>query len=94
MALERLYLDGKLMITRQKDFKKLYDLPENLIPDDIDTTMPTPEEYARHIIRRTLKSLGIAYIKEMTWRARYTKNNSIKKELENLWPRAKFIRSR
>lgn len=84
MALERLYLSGQLMTTRKKDFKKLYDLPENLIPADIDATMPTPEEYARFIIRRTLQALGIAYVKEMSWRARYVKNNLVKKELEKM----------
>src|SRR5258707_8025621 len=65
MALERLYLDGRLMATRNKDFHKVYDLPMNRIPDDVDTTMPTPEEFARHVILRSLKSLGIAYAKEM-----------------------------
>jgi uncharacterized protein YcaQ len=84
LALERLYLDGRLMTTRRKDFKKLYDLPLNLIPDDVDTTMPTPEEFARHIIRQTLKALGIAHVKEMNWRARYMKNKPIKQELEKL----------
>jgi uncharacterized protein YcaQ len=83
IALERLYLDGRLMVTR-KDFHKVYDLPRNLIPDDIDTTMPSPEEYARYVIRRCLKSLGIAYAKEMAWRARWVKNNLVKKELEKL----------
>jgi uncharacterized protein YcaQ len=84
MAIERLYLEGRLMATRKKDFQKVYDLPMNLLPDDIDTTMPAPEEFARYIIRRTLGSLGIAYAKEMAWRARYVKNNLIKKELEKL----------
>lgn len=84
MALERLYLDGRLMVTRKKDFQKRYDLPINILPDDVDTTMPTPAEYARYIIRRTLKALGIAYAKEMAWRARYVKNNLVKKELEKL----------
>jgi uncharacterized protein YcaQ len=84
VALERLYLDGRLMITRKKDFQKVYDLPMNLIPDDIDTTVPTPEEFARHVIRRSMKSLGIAYAKEIAWRARYVKNNLVKKELEKL----------
>src|SRR5258707_7030553 len=65
MALERLYLDGRLMTTRANDFQKVYDLPMNIIPDDVDTTMPTPEEFARHVILRSLKSLGIAYAKEM-----------------------------
>ena len=83
IALERLYLDGRLMVTR-KDFHKVYDLPRNLIPEDIDTTMPTPEAYARYVIRRCLKSLGIAYAKEIAWRARWVKNNLVKKELEKL----------
>lgn len=84
MALERLHLDGRLMTTRTKNFQKVYDLPMNLIPDDIDTTMPAPEEFARHVIRRELRSLGIAYAKEMAWRAHFVKNNLVKKELEKL----------
>jgi len=84
VALEHLYLDGRLMATRTKDFQKIYDLPRNIIPDDIDTTMPTPAEFARHVIRRSLKSLGIANAKEMAWRAHYVKNNIVKKELEKL----------
>ena len=84
VALERLYLEGRLMITRKRDFQKIYDLPINLIPDDIDKTMPTPSEFARYIIRRTLGCLGIAFAKEMAWRARFVKNNVIKNELEKL----------
>jgi uncharacterized protein len=72
------------MVTRTKDFRKLYDLPINLIPDDIDKTMPTPEEFARYVIRRALRSLGIAYVKEMVWRAHHVKNHVVKKELEKL----------
>jgi uncharacterized protein len=82
VALERLFLEGKLMTTRTKGFQKIYDLPLNLIPDDIDTTMPTPEEFARHVIRRELKALGIAYAKEMAWRARFAKGHVVKEELE------------
>ncbi|KAA2241306.1 winged helix-turn-helix domain-containing protein [Chitinophaga agrisoli] len=84
VALERLYLDGKLMVTRTREFLKVYDVPMNLIPDDIDTSLPTPEEFARHVIRRELTALGIAYPKEIAWRARYAKNNLVKKELEKL----------
>lgn len=84
VALERLYLDGRLMTTRTKGFLKVYDLPVNLIPDDVDTTLPTPVEFARHVILRDLKALGIAYAKELAWRARRVKNNLVKKELEKL----------
>jgi uncharacterized protein YcaQ len=84
VALERLYLDGKLAITRNKGFHKVYDVPMNLIPHDTDLTMPTAEEFARFVIRRTLGALGIAYVKEMAWRARYVKGNLVKKELEKM----------
>jgi hypothetical protein len=84
MALERLYLDGRLMITRKKDFQKVYDLPINILPDDTDTEIPAQKEFARYIIRRSLGSLGIAYAKEMAWRAHHVKNNLVKKELEKL----------
>jgi uncharacterized protein YcaQ len=84
VALERLYFDGKLMITRTKGFQKVYDLPLNLLPENLDTTMPSAEEFARYVIMRTLKSLGIAYVKEIAWRARRVKGNMVKKELEKL----------
>lgn len=84
VALERLYLDGKLMITRNKSFHKVYDLPMNLLPVDTDLTIPSAEEYARFVIRRTLGALGIAYAKEIAWRARYVKGNLVKKELARM----------
>lgn len=84
VALERLYLDGKLMISRTKAFQKVYDLPLNLVPQETDLTMPTEEEYACFVISRTLRALGIASAKEMAWRARRVKGNLIKKELEKM----------
>jgi uncharacterized protein YcaQ len=84
VALEQLYLEGKLMITRTKAFHKVYDLPLNLVPADTDLALPTAEEYARFVIRRTLGALGIAYAKEMAWRARYVKGNLVKQELARM----------
>lgn len=84
LALERLYQNGELMITRGRDFNKIYDLPMNLLPTGLNTTPPTPEEFARHVINRTLQCLGIAYAKEVAWRARYAKNNLVKKMLEQM----------
>jgi uncharacterized protein YcaQ len=84
VALERLYLDGKLMISRTKGFHKVYDLPLNLVPQDTDLTMPTEEEFARYVIRRTLGALGIAYVKELAWRARFVKGNLVKQELAKM----------
>lgn len=84
VALERLYFNGTLMISRTKKFQKVYDLPINLIPQETDVTMPTPEEYARFVILRTIGALGIASPKEMAWRARRVKGNLVKKELAKM----------
>jgi uncharacterized protein YcaQ len=77
LALERLHFSGRLVSTRLKDFHKLYDLPENIIPGFADITMPTTEEFARHRIRRMLQANGIAYVTEIRWSARYL-DDSIK----------------
>jgi len=84
IALERLYQNGDLMISRTTKFQKVYYLPRNLVPQETDLTLPFQEEYARFIIRRTLGALGIASIKEMVWRARNVKGNLVKKELEKM----------
>jgi uncharacterized protein YcaQ len=83
LALERLHLDGRLMGMERRDFQKVFDLPKNIVPSDIDTTVPTEEEFAKHVIIRALKALGIAYVKDIAWRARYVKN-SIKTKLPKL----------
>ncbi|ETZ24128.1 winged helix-turn-helix domain-containing protein [Pedobacter sp. V48] len=84
VALERLYLNGKLMISRTKAFQKTYDLPFNLVPEETDLTMPTDAEYACFVIYRTLGALGICSAREMAWRARRVKGNLVKKELEKM----------
>lgn len=91
VALERLYMDGRLMVTRGRDFHRLYDLPRNILPVDVDTTMPAPEEFARHSILRDLQALGIAYVKELAWRTHHVKGNLVKQELEKMVAEAKVL---
>jgi uncharacterized protein len=83
VALERLHLAGQLLATRKKDFHKLYDLTKNIIPPEIDRTLPTMEAFSRHLIVRTLRALGIAYIKEIAWNGRLV-NHAVKEELKKL----------
>ncbi|TRW23672.1 winged helix-turn-helix domain-containing protein [Flavobacterium zepuense] len=84
VALEKLYLDGNLVISRTTKFQKVYDLPRNMVPQETELAMPTDEDYARYVIQRTLKALGIASVKEMAWRGRHVKGNLIKKELQKM----------
>lgn len=73
VALERLHFAGKLLATRLKDFHKLYDLTDNIIPLDVNREIPTAEELARHLIFRSLKAMGIASAQEISWSGRLTK---------------------
>lgn len=83
VALERLHLGGSLLTIRKKDFHKLYDLTDNIVPGDIDRTMPTAEAFTRHLILRSLRALGIAYVKEIAWNGRLVKP-PVKAELKKL----------
>lgn len=83
LALERLFLFGKLMNTRTKKFHKVYDLTENQLPRGIDTTKPTQEEYQRHVIFRALKMLGVGYANEIAWASKFVKN-TIKQDLKKM----------
>ncbi|WP_343533958.1 crosslink repair DNA glycosylase YcaQ family protein [Pedobacter sp.] len=91
IALERMYLEGKLMISRDQKFHKRYDVPMNLVPPDIDQRMPTPEEFANFTIRRVLGALGICSVKEMAWRARRMKGNLVKAELAKMVQQGQVI---
>lgn len=59
-ALEQLFIEGKLMIVRRNNFHKVYDLPERVLPANLDTTLPTTEEYCRFLILRAIRAHGLA----------------------------------
>ncbi len=66
-ALEDLYMQGDLMIACRKNFHKVYDLTERVLPSYVDTSMPTSEEYARFLINRYLMANGIGQAAEITY---------------------------
>jgi uncharacterized protein YcaQ len=59
LALELLFLQGKLMITHRTGFQKVFDLTERVLPAHIDTPLPTPFEYARYLVLRYIQTNGI-----------------------------------
>lgn len=66
-ALEQLFMEGELMIPRRKNFHKVYDLRERVLPSDVDVSMPTPDELCRHLVRACLRAQGLAQISEMAY---------------------------
>jgi uncharacterized protein YcaQ len=59
-ALEMLFWKGDLMITERKNFQKIYDLKERVLPAGIDTSCPSVEESGRFLVRRALRAMGVA----------------------------------
>jgi uncharacterized protein YcaQ len=59
-ALELLFWQGELMITERRNFQKVYDLTERVLPPRIDTRVPGTREIAEYVVRRALGAMGIA----------------------------------
>ncbi|MFV2033010.1 MAG: winged helix-turn-helix domain-containing protein [Gammaproteobacteria bacterium] len=59
-ALEQLFMQGELMVSKREGFQKVYDLPERVLPDCVDTRQPTLDEYANYLIDTTLRGHGFA----------------------------------
>ncbi|EAR01302.1 winged helix-turn-helix domain-containing protein [Maribacter sp. HTCC2170] len=76
-ALELLYMQGELMVSTRKNFHKVYDLTERVLPSDVDFTMPTTTEHTRFLITRYLKANGLGLAAEMAYLLKNTKKNII-----------------
>lgn len=66
-ALEQLFMQGDLMVLNRKKFQKVYDLPERVLPDDINTQPPTFDEYANYLIDSSLRAHGFTTQKSMAY---------------------------
>ena len=60
VALELLFWRGDLMITERRNFQKVYDLTERVLPENCDTTMPDDDELGQFFVRRAISALGVA----------------------------------
>ncbi len=57
-ALEQLFFRGDLVVSHRSGFQKVYDLPERVLPADLDTSVPTPEEFRRFLILGAIRAHG------------------------------------
>ena len=66
LALERLFMQGDLMICERNGMQKTYDLSERVLPSSIDTTEPTPAEFAEYLVTTYLRAYGFTTLKQIT----------------------------
>ena len=66
-AIEKLFMQGDLMVVGREGFQKRYDLTERVLPAGVCTTTPDFSEQARHLIDTTLRAHGFASLKSFTY---------------------------
>lgn len=66
-ALEQLFMQGELMVCGREGFQKVYDLPQRVLPDWVDTRHPNCEEYADYLIETQLRAHGFTSLKSATY---------------------------
>lgn len=66
-ALEQLFMEGTLMISKRVKFHKVYDLTERVLGNDVDTSEPTAGELCRHLLSRYLQANGLGQLREITY---------------------------
>ena len=66
-ALEQLFMEGELMISDRKGFQKVFDLTERVLPDHIDSSTPSEQEFFDHLIKRYLAANGLGTAAEISY---------------------------
>ncbi|MBK5143417.1 YcaQ family DNA glycosylase [Budviciaceae bacterium BWR-B9] len=92
-ALELLFLQGELMIERRIGFQKVFNLTERVLPNHIDTTLPTQAEYAQYLIKRYLQANGLGSESEFSY-LRQGMQRAIRQELLHMLEAGEIIKLR
>jgi len=65
-ALEKLFMQGDLMVTERKGMEKVYDLTDRVLPENIDRSEPSPEEFAEYLLNTSIRANGFTSLKQLT----------------------------
>lgn len=64
-ALEILFWKGELMIKERRNFQRVYDLTERVLPSHVDMRMPEHNEEEGFFVTRALNAMGIATVQDI-----------------------------
>ena len=65
IALNHLFMEGKLMIKERQGFQKLFDITERVLPDNIENKKPSIVEFCQYLIDRVIDAQGIIAASEI-----------------------------
>ncbi len=68
VALEHMFLCGELLVCHRDGFQKVYDLPERILPDHIDTSTPDEDEWMTHTVLSLVDACGLASAHDIGYR--------------------------
>ncbi|WP_206686120.1 winged helix-turn-helix domain-containing protein [Kribbella qitaiheensis] len=67
IAIEYLFCAGRVAIAGRRNFERLYDLTERVIPASVlRAPEPTAEEARRELVKQSARALGVATMRELT----------------------------
>ncbi len=64
-ALEFLYVRGEAVCATRRNWKRVYDLPERVVPRELLQVQYSPEECYRHLTRAAGKALGVGTARDI-----------------------------
>lgn len=66
LALERLFMQGDLMVSERSGMQKTYDIRERVLPEYIDLTVPSASEFTEYLVKTYLRAYGFTTVKQIT----------------------------
>ena len=65
-ALDRLFMQGDLMVQERAGMEKVYNLAERVLPEGVDVSEPSTCEYAAYLVDGTVRAHGYVTWKQVT----------------------------
>ncbi|MCT3764224.1 winged helix-turn-helix domain-containing protein [Elizabethkingia anophelis] len=66
LALEKLFMQGDLMVSGRDGMQKIYDISERVLPQTTNLTIPTSIELAEYLVKTHLRAYGLTSLKQIT----------------------------
>lgn len=67
VALQQLFMEGRIMVAGRQGFQKVYDLAERVIPEGTDLKWPTQKGFCAYLVDRAVKAHGLVTEAEIAY---------------------------
>jgi uncharacterized protein YcaQ len=65
VAVEELYLRGEVTVTLRRGWRRIYDLPERVLPPELLAWEPSDEECYAHLVALSARALGVGTVRDI-----------------------------